>query len=138
MQNMLPTTPFNPHTPPTLHEPINDLPVHRATMPQRFEPVAESAHFSRTDAGKVFDQTLLPADVRIPHPQLIAEEKDRRDRSLEDSERQARKLQRAVDEVKEKERKERAKARYERRTTQVIKNEEQVVREGDGSGRSRM
>ena len=36
-----------------------------------FHPPSESRHFTRTDAGKVFDQNLLPAEKRIPHPELV-------------------------------------------------------------------
>ena len=54
-----------------LHESINDLPIHRATTRQVFHPVSESRHFTRRDAGKVFDRDLLPAEDRIPHPELV-------------------------------------------------------------------
>jgi len=77
---MLPQTPY-PHDPkirmPQPHEPINDLPVHAATMQQIFHPTSESRHFTRTDAAKVFDETLLPADQRVPHPELAELERDR-------------------------------------------------------------
>ena len=66
---MLPQTPFIPND-PIPHESINDLPVHRATTRQIFHPVSESRHFTRRDAGKVFDRTLLPAEDRIPHTEL--------------------------------------------------------------------
>lgn len=52
-------------------ESINDLPVHPATRAQIFYPVSESRHFTREDAAKVFDPALLPADKRIPHPDLV-------------------------------------------------------------------
>lgn len=68
---MLPQTPYHAGLPPYPHEPINDLPVHRATLPQIFYPVAESRHFTRVDAGKVFARDLLPAEARIPHPELV-------------------------------------------------------------------
>ena len=113
---MLPTTPYSkPPNPPTPHESINDLPVHRLTEPQIFYPVSESRQFTREDAGRVFSaapalptekakqdpttaisnitqnphtiervgkasneqEVLQPADVRIPHPHLIAFERDR-------------------------------------------------------------
>jgi hypothetical protein len=57
------------------HEPINSLPVHPRTTQQIFYPVSESRAFTRADAGRAFDPTLLPADDRIPHPELIAMEK---------------------------------------------------------------
>lgn len=67
--NMLPQTPLT--KPPTFHESINDLPVHKATTTQIFHPVSESRHFTRKDAGEIFQKGLLPADERIPHPQMI-------------------------------------------------------------------
>ncbi len=71
---MLPQTPYIPNDPVT-HESINDLPVHRATERQMFHPVSESRHFTRRDAGNVFDRSLLPAEDRVPHPELIQLEK---------------------------------------------------------------
>lgn len=75
---MLPTTPYidtslpkNAGKRPVVHEPINDLIVHPATRQQLFVPVSESRHFTREDAGKAFDNNLLPADERIPHPELV-------------------------------------------------------------------
>jgi len=59
------------------HESVNDLPVHVATMQQIFYPTSESRHFTRADAAKVFDETLLPADRRVPHPELAELERDR-------------------------------------------------------------
>lgn len=53
------------------HESINDLPVHPATVRQIFHPTSESRSFTRTDAATVFNPGLLPADERIPHPELI-------------------------------------------------------------------
>ena len=70
---MLPRTPAPP-TPkvrPIHHEPINDLPVHSATMNQLFYPVPESMHFNRTFAAKAFARDLLPAEDRIPHPEMV-------------------------------------------------------------------
>ena len=74
--SMLPSTPYSPNGKPTNHETINDLPVHRDTLPQIFYPVSESRHFTRADAGRVFNSSLLPADDRIPHPELISMAKD--------------------------------------------------------------
>ncbi|KAI4252347.1 MAG: hypothetical protein LQ352_004354 [Teloschistes flavicans] len=73
VNSMLPKTPFDPSSrvPPQAHEPINDLPVHSATIRQLFHPVSESMHFNRESAAKAFDRNLLPADKRIPHPELI-------------------------------------------------------------------
>lgn len=58
------------------HESINDLPVHVATGQQIFLPTSESRHFTRKDAAKVFDKRLLPADDRIPHPELTVMHKE--------------------------------------------------------------
>ncbi|KAH7377715.1 eukaryotic mitochondrial regulator protein-domain-containing protein [Pyrenochaeta sp. MPI-SDFR-AT-0127] len=81
--DMLPTTPHidsslpaNKGKRPITHEPINDLIVHPATRQQLFVPVAESRHFTRVDAGKAFDNNLLPADARIPHPELVHAERE--------------------------------------------------------------
>jgi hypothetical protein len=81
--DMLPTTPFvdttqasNKGKRPITHEPINDLIVHPATRQQLFVPVSESRHFTRVDAGKAFDNNLLPADARIPHPELVQAERE--------------------------------------------------------------
>ncbi|KAL8725621.1 MAG: hypothetical protein Q9181_006342 [Wetmoreana brouardii] len=70
---MLPKTPYDPRTrkPAQPHESINDLPVHSATTRQLFHPVPESMHFNRTSAAKVFARDLLPADKRIPHPEMV-------------------------------------------------------------------
>lgn len=76
--NMLPQTPY-----PNLswsgqqipHESINDLPVHAATQQQIFYPTSESRQFTRKDAARVFADDLLPADQRVPHPELAADER---------------------------------------------------------------
>lgn len=80
---MLPTTPYidptqaaNKGKRPVTHEPINDLIVHPATRQQLFVPVAESRQFTRVDAGKAFANDLLPADARIPHPELVQAERE--------------------------------------------------------------
>lgn len=70
MLNMLPQTPFIRDA-PVPHEDINNLPVHGSTLKQTFHPTSESRQFTREDAGKVFDPDLLPADERIPHPDMI-------------------------------------------------------------------
>lgn len=76
---MLPQTPFiGGHYQP-VHESINDVPVHYATLKQIFYPVAESRQFTRRDAGRVFSHGLLPAEDRIPHPQLVQFERLRLD-----------------------------------------------------------
>ncbi|KAF3041219.1 hypothetical protein E8E11_007972 [Didymella keratinophila] len=83
MLEMLPTTPYidtsnpaNRGRRPIVHEPINDLIVHPATRQQLWVPVAESRQFTREDAGKAFDNSLLPADERIPHPELVKAERE--------------------------------------------------------------
>ncbi|KAI9887745.1 MAG: hypothetical protein M1823_000386 [Watsoniomyces obsoletus] len=58
------------------HESINDLPVHPATTQQIFHLTSESRVFTRSDAAKIFDPTLLPADARLPHPELIEMERE--------------------------------------------------------------
>ncbi|KAI9711537.1 MAG: hypothetical protein M1820_002101 [Bogoriella megaspora] len=72
--SMLPTTPLSPSS-SSRHEPINDISVHPSTRPQLFVPVSESRAFTRRDAALAFSSTLLPADQRIPHPELIEAEK---------------------------------------------------------------
>ncbi len=77
---MLPQTPYPPDPEDRRvrpHESINDLPVHAATTQQIFHPTSESREFTRSDAAKVFDETLLPADQRVPHPELAELERDR-------------------------------------------------------------
>jgi len=72
---MVPQTRYYPDDPKP-HESINDLPVHPATRQQIFYPTSESRQFTRVDAAKVFSPTLLPADERIPHSDLIQGERD--------------------------------------------------------------
>jgi hypothetical protein len=76
---MLPQTPYTPNDPKNSihpHESVNDLPVHPRTRQQLFYPTSESRQFTREDAAKAFHQDLLPADKRIPHPELITLEKE--------------------------------------------------------------
>lgn len=63
--------PQSRHNSGKAHESINDLPVHPATQQQIFYPAAESREITRQDAAKIFSPTLLPADKRVPHPELI-------------------------------------------------------------------
>lgn len=78
--SMLPQTPYDPDSErPVAHESINDLPVHKATGPQIFYPTTESRSFTRAHAAKIFDRRLLPADKRIPHPEMIAMKRDELD-----------------------------------------------------------
>lgn len=75
---MLPQASYDPFTKRwDTQESINDLPVHAATKQQIFHPTSESRHFTRADAARVFDETLLPADQRVPHPELTQLEKDK-------------------------------------------------------------
>ena len=75
--SMLPKTPYEKNTSKLKpHESINDLPIHAATGPQIFHPTSESRYFTRADAAKVFDDNLLPADDRVPHPELALMHKD--------------------------------------------------------------
>lgn len=68
----MPTTPFRPNVKsPPPHESINDLPVHPQTRAQLFVSASESRDFTRADAAKAFHPSLLPADDRIAHPELV-------------------------------------------------------------------
>ncbi|ESZ90730.1 hypothetical protein SBOR_8890 [Sclerotinia borealis F-4128] len=99
VMTMVPLT----HLSPTAtHESINDLPVHVATGQQIFHPTSESRHFTREDAAKIFSEKLLPADKRIPHPELIEMHKDYK-AGLSREERTARKAARdeAEDQVRQ-------------------------------------
>ena len=69
---MLPQTPYRPNArDPPAHESINDLHVHPYTRQQIFVPTSESRAFTREDAAKTFHPSLLPADDRIAHPELV-------------------------------------------------------------------
>lgn len=75
---MLPQTkPALDRSAPKRHENIHDLPVHPSTLLQVFHPTSESRQFTRVDAGRVFHPDLLPADKRIPHPEVIERLKDK-------------------------------------------------------------
>lgn len=126
---MLPQTPYEPasnpgntninprtndYVGPARHESINDLPVHRATLSQLFDPVPESRHYTRADAGRAFARHLKPADDRIPHPDMIATEAEK-SAGLSVSEREERKRGRWEAEVEERaEREVRERVRRER------------------------
>ncbi|KAI9850660.1 MAG: hypothetical protein M1838_005305 [Thelocarpon superellum] len=123
--SMLPRTPYQARY-PVPHEPINDLPTHPATGTQIFWPTSESRVFTRTDAGRVFDPTLplLPADERIPHPELIELERERAEGVPRD-ERIARARKRGEAEARDKLRRdERRKAREEREMLRVLPAEQ--------------
>ncbi|KAI1755815.1 eukaryotic mitochondrial regulator protein-domain-containing protein [Xylaria castorea] len=84
--SMLPTFGINPHQSNQPFEAINELHVHPYTMQQIFWPTAESRHFTREDAAKAFHSTLLSADKRVPHSELIQMEREvAQDRPLWDA-----------------------------------------------------
>lgn len=121
--DMLPKTYFDKDN-PTTHESINDLPVHAATTQQIFHPTSESRVFTRQDAAKVFDPTLLPADQRIPHPELIEIERERQ-QGVPREERIARQRERSLKEAEDRAEAVRAKReREERLVTKVAPAEE--------------
>ncbi|PVH96726.1 hypothetical protein DM02DRAFT_617014 [Periconia macrospinosa] len=109
VMDMLPKTPYvsDKNKRPIPHEPINDLIVHPATRQQLFVPVAESRVFTRVDAGKAFDNNLLPADERIPHPEMVQVERDTLS-GMSAAERFERAKERLLTQIKEKTEKEEA------------------------------
>lgn len=120
VMGMLPKTPWDPKGARNpRHESINDLPVHPSTQAQIFHPTSESRQFTRVDAGKVFHPKLMPADERIPHPEMIETIKDRMDgmRPLEQRQRQAERI--AAMEKQRIDTKERRKQLLESRTKNV-------------------
>ncbi|KAI1108839.1 eukaryotic mitochondrial regulator protein-domain-containing protein [Nemania sp. NC0429] len=74
--SMLPTWRLASNSNAEPFEPINELHVHPYTMQQIFWPTSESRHFTREDAAKAFHPTLLSADKRVPHPELIQMERE--------------------------------------------------------------
>ncbi|KAK7754625.1 hypothetical protein SLS62_003409 [Diatrype stigma] len=74
--DMLPTKNFSKDMQNTPFEPINELHVHPYTMQQIFWPTSESRQFTREDAAKAFHHTMLSADKRVPHPELIQMERE--------------------------------------------------------------
>ncbi|ROT37509.1 hypothetical protein SODALDRAFT_334619 [Sodiomyces alkalinus F11] len=67
---LLPKTSYTPGQ-QSIHEPVNEIHVHKLTTQQLFVPVSESRQFTREDAAKAFHRNLLSADARSPHPELI-------------------------------------------------------------------
>ncbi|KAI9780514.1 MAG: hypothetical protein M1839_006631 [Geoglossum umbratile] len=117
---MLPTTPLvESPLRPQVHESINDLPVHPATTQQIFEPTSESRVFTRVDASKAFDPTLLPADERIPHPELVVLERERLS-GLSQEERLARQRERAEEEAEKRKAKDRRREEREKATLKRV------------------
>lgn len=73
---MLPQTDYGPRDAVQPHEPISEIHAHGYAAQQLFLPVPESRHFTRDAAAQAFHPTLLPADKRVPIPELIALERD--------------------------------------------------------------
>ncbi|KAF3919795.1 hypothetical protein ABW20_dc0109160 [Dactylellina cionopaga] len=67
---MMPVTAYKPFP---QHESITDLRIHPATNNQLFLSVPESMAFNRKDAGDALG--ILPADVRMPHSELVEVER---------------------------------------------------------------
>ena len=118
---MLPQTPYRPNLAnPPPHESINDLPVHPWTKNQIFVPTSESRAFTREDAAKTFHPTLLPADQRIPHPEMVqitkwemeGHDREKRRRLIQEKDAEA---------AAERELKERRQREHEERTQRVVK-----------------
>lgn len=68
---MVPTHTYSDDKPKAPFEPINEIHVHGYTMQQLFVPTSESREFTREDAAKAFHHTMLSADDRIPHKELV-------------------------------------------------------------------
>jgi hypothetical protein len=115
---MLPKTPFSP-TKVTPHESINDLFVHPSTRKQLFLPTSESRQFTRVDAARAFSPILLPADNRIPHPELITLEREHLD-GLSRQERFDRQAARDAEAAALKAREEEKRAAYEAKKIRVV------------------
>jgi hypothetical protein len=106
VMSMLPKTPYDSDAQRlTPHESINDLPVHASTTQQIFHPTSESRQFTRVDAAKVFNKNLLPADDRIPHPELVIQHRERVVEGLTSNERRARVEEREAEAEKIREKK---------------------------------
>lgn len=120
--SMLPQTPYKPNNPKQAifaHESVNDLPVHPHTRQQLFYPVSESRQFTREDAAKAFSDTLLPADKRIPHPELVTLEKEHLE-GLPRDQRWARQQQRDQEAREAREKAAEKKKMWEERTQRVV------------------
>lgn len=103
IMSMLPQTQFNKDEVDAdrrPHESINDLPVHALTGPQIFHPTSESRKFTRADAARVFSEKLLPADDRIPHPDLVIQHREALSNMTEEERIEANKQREAVAEEK--------------------------------------
>jgi len=116
---MLQKTPYDPDKPPVAHESINDLPVHRVTGPQIFLPTSESRHFTRADAARAFREGFLPADERVPHPELAIMHREARVENLTMGERLVRNQAREAAEQAERKKLERKQAKLDAAITKV-------------------
>ncbi|KAL7621218.1 hypothetical protein AAE478_008535 [Parahypoxylon ruwenzoriense] len=74
--SMVPTRGFKQNLQNDPFESINDLHIHPLATKQIFWPTSESRHFTRADAANAFHFKLLPADKRVPHPELIQMERE--------------------------------------------------------------
>ncbi|KAF3768584.1 hypothetical protein M406DRAFT_354926 [Cryphonectria parasitica EP155] len=72
---MVPTHSYPDNQPIQPLEPFNEIHVHGYTMQQLFVPTSESRHFTREDAAKAFHHTMLSADARIPHKELVSHQR---------------------------------------------------------------
>jgi hypothetical protein len=120
---MLPQTvyPYRNNSRAQPHESINDLPVHVVTMQQIFHPTSESREFTRADAARVFDEKLLPADQRVPHPELAELERDRL-AGMPYDERVARAAKRNEEAEQKKNAAEQRRKEWEERSVKVVSN----------------
>lgn len=120
--SMLPTHDFPEGMAPQPLEPINELHVHGYTMQQLFIPTSESRHFTREDAAKAFHHTMLSADSRIPHKELV-----RHYGRVKDGERESTSRQTFIDEARASERadvlRDVSKTEFEKRITQTVSTE---------------
>lgn len=119
---MLPQTPFKPYHPNQQiyeHESVNDLPVHASTRKQLFYPVSESRQFTREDAAKAFHEKLLPADKRIPHPELIVLEKEHI-QGIDRNQRWANQKQRDLEAKESREKAEAKRKAWEEQTQRIV------------------
>jgi hypothetical protein len=84
-----------------------------------FVSASESRAFTRADAAKAFHDTLLPADERIAHPELIQITKWELEGHDEET-RQRMIREKDAEEAEKRERKERKQREWEERTQVVV------------------
>lgn len=120
--DMLPTHDFPEEGESLPLEPINEIHVHGYTMQQLFIPTSESRHFTREDAANAFHHTMLSADSRIPHKELV-----KHYRRMKNGERESVSRQKFVAEARESERadvlRDAAKKDFEKRITHTVPTE---------------